>query len=130
MGLGRVADSSWLYAIFDGDDAWHHDAERLVQEPRPTLVPAPIMVETLDLIRYRLGKSAAREAERAMERFPHFDTWYPVSERDVVGVWKEHDALSLHDAAAVALARSSGFDLVTFDRAQAEAVHAMPHADP
>ena len=55
MGLGRVADTSWLYAIFHEGDTFQQEATRLVQEPRPTLVPTAIMVETLDLVRYRFN---------------------------------------------------------------------------
>lgn len=114
-----MADTSWLYAIFHEGDAHADEAHRLVLEPRPMLVPAAIMVETLDLMRLRLGKDAAMKTEAAMERFPHFDTGYPVSQRAALAVGEQHPRLSLTDAHAVALGRSTGFRLVTFDRNQA-----------
>lgn len=127
MALGRVADTSWLNAIFDLDDAHSAAARTELVAPRPTLVPAAIMVETLDLLRYRLGKDAAVAAHAAMVRFPHFDPWYPVHEQEAVRQWRAHPKLSLNDAHAVALARSTGFELASFDQAQ---IDAAGQADP
>lgn len=122
MGIARVADTSWLYAVFDEDDAHHDRAAGLVRTPEITLVPAAIMNETLDLVRYRVGKKAALAAEESLESFPHFDTWFKVDGREAARVWKANRHLSLHDAHAVALARSTGFRLETFDERQAAAV--------
>lgn len=122
MGIARVADTSWLYAIFDDRDPHHDEAASLVRTPEITLVPAAIMNELLDLVKYRIGKKAAIEAEKSMEAFPHFDTWFKVDGREAARVWKENRHLSLHDAHAVALSRSTGFRLETFDKEQAAAV--------
>jgi len=122
MGIARVADTSWLYAIFDDKDPHHDEAAALVRTPLITLVPAAIMNELLDLIKYRRGKQAALAAGESLESFPHFDTWFKVDGHDAARVWRENRHLSLHDAHAVALARSTGFRLETFDERQAAAV--------
>lgn len=118
MGLGRVADTSWLYAVFDADDPHHVRAQAELMEPRPTLVPAPIMNEFLDLVRYRGGREAARAALRDMSAFPHFDLWYPTEENAAIRAWQTDRALSMHDAHAVALAIQCGFDLASSDKKQ------------
>ncbi len=122
MAIARVADTSWLYALFDADDAHHETAAAEVRTPLITLVPTAILNETLDLVKYRAGKDAARKALESLESFPHFDLWFQIDARDAVRVWAEHRHLSFHDAHAVALARKTGFPLQTFDRRQAAAV--------
>lgn len=122
MALGRVADTSWLYALFDADDTHHAMASAWIHEPIVTLVPASIMDETLDLVAYRGGPAAAREAHGDLLGFPHFDLWYPVDEQAATAIWLQNPTLSLHDAHAVACARSTGFPLATFDERQKAAV--------
>ncbi len=121
MGLARIADTSWLYAIFDADDAFHDEAIAALHIPQVTIVPLAIMNETLDLIKYRGGKEAALAARKSLESFPHFDLWYHVDGGEAAWVWEQESGLSIHDAHAVALARRTGFELLTFDKQQAGA---------
>lgn len=121
MALGRVADTSWLYAIFDDKDPHHDKARAWVLEPRVTLVPTAIMHETLDLIAYRHRPESARRAYQDMLSFPHFDMDYPVDEQTAHAIWLREPALSHHDAAVIACAEATGFDIATFDRRQAAA---------
>lgn len=122
MALARIADTSWLYAIFNHEDAFHQQSESELLEPRPTLVPSAIMNELLDLVKYRVSKQAATRTEEALRGFPHFDLWYPVDKQAALAVWKDHPALSLADAHAVACARATGFALATFDERQKAAL--------
>lgn len=41
MGVARVADTSWLYAVFDEDDAHHDRAAGLVRTPEITWYRPP-----------------------------------------------------------------------------------------
>lgn len=125
--IARVADTSWLYALFDTDDAHHDAAQADVRLPLVTLVPTAILNETLDLVRYLGGGEAARRAFVTLQTLPHFDLWFPVDEQGVVAAWQAHPELSLHDAHAVACSRATGFPLVSFDRRQVEAVGAAAH---
>ena len=118
MAIGRVADTSWLYALFNQADVHHDDATADVTIPQVTLVPTAIMNEFLDLVRYRLGKDAAARALDALQDFPHFDLWYPTEEKEAVAVWTTHPHLSMHDAHVVACARTAGFELASFDNRQ------------
>jgi len=126
MALGRVADTSWLYALFDADDAFHDEARALVMSPVVTLVPSAIMNETLDLIGYRGGKANATKAEAALRALPHFDLWYPVDEGQALSIWAGHQRLSLHDAHVVALSKQAGFPPASFDQAILEAAAPKP----
>lgn len=58
----RVADTSFLYALFSESDAFHARALAAAAVPEATLVPAEIFSETLSLVQYRQGHEAARAA--------------------------------------------------------------------
>lgn len=56
----RVADTSFLYALFSKSDEFHARAIEQVRLPDPLVIPAEILSETLALIHYRQGFSAGR----------------------------------------------------------------------
>jgi len=122
MALARIADTSRLYALFNDQDGDHEAAVSEAATPWVTLVPAAVMNELLDLVRYRHGKETARRDRHELERLPHFDLWYPTGHGVAVSVWETDPHSSLHDAHVVALARKTGFPLASFDRRQREAV--------
>jgi 5'-methylthioadenosine phosphorylase len=67
----RVADTSALYPVFDGDDAHHAQAREDLADPAPVVVPSEILVETINLIEYRFGFSPASTALERLLAKPH-----------------------------------------------------------
>jgi predicted nucleic acid-binding protein len=53
-----VVDTNVLYAVADANDNDHAACDEQATQPRPLLVPTPIVVETSWLISDRLGASA------------------------------------------------------------------------
>ena len=119
-----VADTSWLYALIDSDDPHHGQARAEAKEAVPIEIPDAILAETLDLIRYRLGKSEAIDALAGFEKLAHFVIGERASPAEVKRVWVDHKSLSFADASAVALALKRGFGLRSFDKRQLRAVRA------
>jgi predicted nucleic acid-binding protein len=58
----QVADTSFLYALFSKSDMFHGKARKLALAADAIVVPSEIFTETLSLIHYRNGFSAARHA--------------------------------------------------------------------
>jgi predicted nucleic acid-binding protein len=117
-----VADTSWLYALVDSDDSHHVQARAEAEVADPVEIPEVILAETLDLIRYRLGKRQALEALEGFEQLAHFVIGERAGLAEVKRVWSEHRSLSFADACAVALALKRGVGLRSFDKRQLRAV--------
>lgn len=116
--MTRVADTSALYALFDEDDAHHARARDRLAEPEPVLVPREILVETTNLLQYRFGWSATREAVGSLLDEPHVAVAGPVP---VEGVWGAYEraegVLSLADAVVVQTCRAQDAHPLAFDEA-------------
>jgi predicted nucleic acid-binding protein len=116
-----VADTSWLYALFDADDAHHAKARSEAQDPTPIEVPPLIAKEFLDLARKRHGKSVALGLLADLRRMPHLRLIDDARLDTTFAVWKGK-AISLADANAIAWAVHRGATLRTFDARQRAAL--------
>lgn len=58
--MSRVADTSFLYALYNADDAHHEDAGKDLRTGQPVYVPMPVLTETVALIHYRQGYATAK----------------------------------------------------------------------
>lgn len=116
-----VADTSWLYALFDEDDAHHRKATQEAQDPEPVEVPPLIAKEVLDLARKRRGKPAALRMLADLRRIPHLVFVDEARPAATFEVWRAQ-AVSLADANAIAWARYRGARLRTFDARQQAAL--------
>ncbi|HYS99373.1 MAG TPA: PIN domain-containing protein [Thermoplasmata archaeon] len=58
----QVADTSFLYALFSKTDVFHVRARKAAASADSILIPNEIYSETVSLIQYRRGFTAAREA--------------------------------------------------------------------
>ncbi|MFQ6107764.1 MAG: PIN domain-containing protein [Thermoplasmata archaeon] len=110
----RVADTSALYALFSEDDRFHEKALKDVGAPEPIAVPSEILVETTDLIAYRFGAGAGREALEALVQLPHVS----VAERVELSAVKEiydRAKISLADAFVVQTCLALGAEVLAYD---------------
>lgn len=117
-----VADTSWLYAIFDEQDLHHGEARRQLAEAEGVHVPPVILAETLDLIEYRSNKATATGALEDLARAPpvRLERGHDVDSANEI--WRAHGPLTYADASAVSAARRLGLRLYTFDDRQRRAL--------
>lgn len=66
-----VADTSWLFALIDGDDLHHAKAIAQAGSGRSFLVPSEILAETLALVRWKFGREAQHALLAALTAMPH-----------------------------------------------------------
>ncbi|MCJ2556759.1 MAG: type II toxin-antitoxin system VapC family toxin [Candidatus Thermoplasmatota archaeon] len=111
----RVADTSALYALFSEDDRFHKRALKDVSGPDPIVVPSEILVETIDLLAYRFGRSAGRKALDSLLQLPHVRVAEKV-ELSAVGEIHSRGKLSLADAFVVQTCVALGADVLAYDR--------------
>ncbi len=111
----RVADTSALYALFSEDDRFHKRALKDVSAPEPIVVPSEILVETIDLLAYRFGRSAGRKALDSLFQLPHVSVAEKV-ELSAVGEIYSRGKLSLADAFVVQTCVALGAEVLAYDR--------------
>lgn len=112
-----VADTSWLYALFDADDAHHRRALAEAADPEPIEVPPLIAKELLDLARKRRGKPGALALLADLRRMPHLRMTDEARLDETLALWKAA-SISLADANAIVWAKHRGGGLRTFDMRQ------------
>ena len=122
----RVVDTSLLYAFFNRADAHHEEARAAFRQPAPVGVPASVLQETLDLIRFRHGKRVALEAYHDLCALPHVRLLQAPAEKAVADLWSRREALSHADAGAVVTAWREDADLLTADAKQRAAFRSGP----
>lgn len=120
---GCVADTSWLYAMVDADDAAHDEAVADA-ETRPVIhIPYATLVETLVLIKSRHGVRASRRAVDFFTSKTNIRLGSPDHDHEaILRVWDAHPALGYVDACGVASAQALALGLTTFDQRQDKAV--------
>lgn len=114
----RVADTSFLYALFSRTDDFHGRAVRAAEAPDAIAIPAEIFGETMALIHHRQGFDAARAAGEWMRAQPHIEIGAPglattdASWRIFLGA---RGRLSYPDAVVVAWCRRRGSVALAYD---------------
>lgn len=123
--MPRVADTSVLYAFAVADDAHHARAVKDVAMSEPIVVPAPILVETGDLLTFRHGWKVATGTLAALLDLPHLS---PAEGVPFAAVQRVHAAakgkLSLADAFVVQTCLALGSDPLSYDRNIQRAIRA------
>ena len=115
--MTRVADTSALYALFSEDDRFHERAVRDAGDPDPIAVPTEILVETIDLLAYRFGFKAARQALEFLLGLPHVSLSERVEFGPVLDIYDgAKGALSLADAFVVQTCLALGAAALAYDR--------------
>lgn len=121
----RLADSSFLYALFLTGDPNSQRAEREAAVNEPILVPSEVLAETLGVLARRKGIDFARMAKHWLESKPHFQMAFTQRQHyDIATRFfaRPPERLNYVDALLVAWARVSGARLVTYDEGLARAV--------
>jgi predicted nucleic acid-binding protein len=114
----RVADTSFLFALFSSFDAFHDRAVRAAGRGDPILIPAEILSETLALVHYRQGFAAARVSGDWIRTRGHMEVGLPT--RDLVeAAWRDYreaqGRISYPDAVATSWCRSLNAAPLAFD---------------
>ena len=114
----RLADSSFLVALFSSGDQNHSAADREASQPEPILVISEVLSETLGLLQKRKGIDFARMVKQWLESRPHFQ--FAFTQRDHFDLaarifLKAPERLNYVDALLVAWAISTKARLLSFD---------------
>ncbi|MFQ5838606.1 MAG: type II toxin-antitoxin system VapC family toxin [Thermoplasmata archaeon] len=121
----RVADTSFLYALFSETDEFHHRAVEAVKQPRTILIPPEIFSETMALIQYRQGFRAAVRAGNWLRGESIFEV-RPGGESPSEESWRifrsSKGRLSYPDSVVLAWCKALKADPLAFDEAVAEGV--------
>jgi predicted nucleic acid-binding protein len=121
--MTRVADTSFLMALFDVLDQRQAQAQGWAADPEPIEVPSEVLAETLGVVHRRKGLPAAQHIWSQLIRLPHLTF---VETTDVERIAEAFKAgagrLSWVDAAVVAACRASDAKPLCFDPAIQRAV--------
>ncbi|MFB7588235.1 type II toxin-antitoxin system VapC family toxin [Streptomyces sp. NPDC056169] len=116
-----IVDAGPLYALHDGDDAWHHRCVRLLEtHPGPLVVPTLVIAEVAHLLGRRLG--ARSELLLAQDFAEGLFTVEPVHPGDWLRIAEltaryASFPLGLVDASVIACAERLGVrEVATVDR--------------
>lgn len=114
----RLADSSFLVALFVSGDRNSAAAEREAARPDPILVPSEVLGETLGVLQKRKGIDFARLVKDWMDSKPHFQ--YVFTQRAHFDVASRMFRKSTHrvnyvDAVVIAWAWATGAAILSYD---------------
>ena len=115
--MTRVADTSVLYALFSEADRFHGKAIDDIGDPDPVVVPTEVLVETIDLLTYRFGFGAGREALDFLLGLPHVGIAEKVEVAAVRAIHRgARGRLSLADSFVVQTCLALGAEIVAYDQ--------------
>lgn len=115
--MTRVADTSALYALFSEVDRFHTKAVEDVSDPDPIVVPTEVLVETVDLLRYRFGFAAGRRSLDFLLDLPHVSIAEKVEMAAVKAIYGgAKGRLSFADSFVVQTCLALGAKALAYDR--------------
>lgn len=113
-----VIDTSIIYALLDGGDAWHEQVAAWYLDEQPILATTPLILAEVDHLAARAGPDARSAWRRDLAGGAYVVQWWPDAPTESVTVAERYrDAgLSLADASLVVLAGRLGtVDVATLD---------------
>ncbi len=114
----RVADTSFLYALYSAEDSLHERAVHASQETEPITIPAEIFSETVALVQYRSGFGDARAAGEWLRSQALIQIEVGTPET-LIEAWRTFvqagGRLSYPDSVVVAWCRPRGFTPLAYD---------------
>lgn len=117
----KVADTSFLVAFFDEDDARSEEAAARLATTQPVVVSPEVLVETLGVLKAKGGRSVAAGALDDLMRLENLEWSTECNPVGAHAIYRAEPALSYVDAAVVELSVRLGADLLTYDLAQQRA---------
>lgn len=114
----RIADTSFLYALFSDSDSFHTEALKIARRRKPITVPSEIYSETIALIHYRQGFNVAKSAGDWLRAHPRIEI-RSGSDRVLEEAWRAYSgargSLSYPDSVVVAWSQGRGAVPLAFD---------------
>lgn len=121
--MTRVADSTFIIALFDEKDSRTEQATKWAQEPETVELIPEVLGETLGAIHRRKGFRPALEIWHELRRIPHFRLVESTNMAKVSSVFgASKGKLTWVDAAVVARCRATGGKPLAFDDEISDAV--------
>ncbi len=121
-----VVDTSVIYALLDGADAWHQRVAAWYGASLPSLATTPLVVAEVDHLAGARAGTRAQDAWRADLKNGAYDViWWPQAEAEIVELAGRYRGLGvdLTDASLVVLANRLGCtDVATLDERHFRAV--------
>ncbi len=111
----RIADTSFLYALYDETDAHHAAARVAMARPAPIVVPGEVLTETFGLWAHRLGRAAARVCFDDLCGRANIEISHETDGPDALALRGAHPGLSWVDAVVLSHCRRLGAAVETFD---------------
>lgn len=111
----RVADTSWLYALYDETDAHHAAAVEALAHPAPIVLAGEVATEAMGLWRHRLGREAARACFDDIRGRPNIEMAHETDAHDAARLMDEVGG-SFVDAVVLWHCRRLGIPPLTFDQ--------------
>ncbi len=110
----RVADTSFLFALFVADDTHHAAARDAAGVAGPVVVPSEVLTETIGLLGHRVGRAEAAAVVAAMRAQRAFEFVHATEPQEALSVMDE-TGLSFVDAVVLWHCRRLGIPAQTFD---------------
>ena len=111
----RVADTSWVYALYDRTDAHHANAVGALAKPGPIVLPGEVATESLGLLRFRLGRENAKTAFTDLVGRPNVDFSHGTNVAEALRLMPEVRGAFV-DAAVLWHAKKKGVEILSFDQ--------------
>lgn len=125
--MTRVADTSFLIALFDGSDPRLEQARRWARDPEPIEVLPEVAGETFGVIHRRKGFAFAQKILDGLRAIPHLRFREDSDVAAVEEIFRESaGTLSWVDSAVVAAVRYRGHRPLCFDAAIERAAASKP----
>lgn len=113
--MKRIADTSFLCAAFDQEDALHRAALDEIAKPQALGVPLVVLAEFLDLVEYRHDRKTAIILHDNLQKLGTLTIAPIEDEPRVLSLWTTHPGISLADAAGIAACLETDAALLSYD---------------
>lgn len=125
MGLTRVADSSFIFALFDEAEPGHAQAYEWAEDGEGIEILPEVLGETLGVAHRRLGFAKARLMWEGLIQMPQVEVLETADVEALADVFlRSGGKLSWVDAAVVAACKASGARPLCFDKDIVQALRA------
>ncbi|MHB8633783.1 MAG: PIN domain-containing protein [Thermoplasmatota archaeon] len=118
----KIADTSFLVAMFDADDHRNAEAAAAFAKTNPVLIGPEVLVETLGVIKAKVGRNPSSQVLEDLMALPNVEWTSGADVPDTYRIYREEKSLSYVDAAVVHHAVARRMGALTYDSAQTRAL--------